>query len=117
MRQHCQCNQGFPVISEVIAREGASFLAVHSCSSCEEELFTVELKPGMQIIATRDIANLEGNYVVPKGRMLRISAFGEIRSALTGFIFAGLFAVGAFSPVGFAVNWDIKKILLEGHSD
>ena len=112
MPQQCTCTKGFPVISAVSVND-ASFFAMHACSYCEEDMFEVELKPGMQMIATRDIVNFEGDYTVPKGRLLRISAFGAIQSSLIGLIFAGLFAVGAFSPEGFAANWNINKILVE----
>jgi len=66
----------------------------------------------MQLIATQDIINLTGDYVVPQGRILRISAFSELPSTSSpGLLFAGLFGVGAFSPQGFATQWDIHKIL------
>ena len=67
----------------------------------------------MQIIATKDILSCKGDYTVPKGRLLRISAFSEIRSSCLGLVFAGLFAVGTFSPEGFAAFWDINKLLDE----
>lgn len=111
--QDCSCTKGFPVISEVSVRNEASFYAMHSCSYCEKDMFRVELKPGMQIIATKDIVNVEGSHTVPRGRLLRISAFGESPSSLVGLIFAGLFASGAFNPAGFSANWDINKILVE----
>ena len=66
----------------------------------------------MQLIATKDIVNIKGDYVVPQGRILRISAFSELPSvASPGLLFAGLFGVGAFPPQGFTTQWDIHKIL------
>lgn len=114
MPRNCSCNKGFPVISEVNAKDTKSFFARHYCSHCADYLFDVELKPGMQIIATDDIANSNGEYVVSKGRLLRISAFSEMPSSCLGLIFSGLFAVGAFHPQGFATQWDICRIITEG---
>ena len=110
----CSCNKGFPVISEVESKVSKAFSAKHCCSHCSAYLFDVDLSHGMQLIATDNIANSSNEYVVPKGRLLRISAFGEITSSSIGLIFAGLFAVGAFHPEGFAAHWDINKILVEG---
>lgn len=113
MSKNCSCNKGFPVISEVNEKYTKSFFARHCCSHCADYLFEVELKPGMQIIATDDIANSDGKYIVPKGRLLRLSAFSEMPSCL-GLIFAGLFAVGTFYPQGFAAQWDLCRIIIEG---
>ena len=113
MFKNCSCNKGFPVISEVESKASKAFSAKHCCSHCSTYLFDVDLNPGMQLIATDNIANSSNEYVVPKGRLLRISAFGEITSSSIGLIFAGLFAVGAFHPEGFAAHWDINKILVE----
>ena len=88
------------------------FHAKHNCSICEQSLFDCELTPGMQLIATKDIKNLSGDYVIPQGRVLRISGFSELPFTHSpGLIFAGLLGVGAFSPRGFATQWDIRKIL------
>ena len=113
MLKNCSCNKGFPVISEVESKASKAFSARHCCSHCSTYLFDVDLSHGMQLIATDNIANSSNEYVVPKGRLLRISAFGEITSSSLGLIFAGLFSAGAFHPEGFAAHWDIKKILVE----
>ena len=113
MLQNCPCNNGFPVISEVESKASKAFSAIHRCSHCSTYLFDVDLSRGMQLIATDNIANSRNDYVVPKGRLLRISAFGEITSSSIGLIFAGLFAAGAFHADGFAAHWDINKILVE----
>ena len=113
MLQNCSCDKGFPVISEVASKASKAFSAIHRCSHCSTCLFDVDLSRGMQLIATDNIANSRNDYVVPKGRLLRISAFGEITSSSIGLIFAGLFAAGAFHADGFAAHWDINKILVE----
>jgi hypothetical protein len=115
MLEKCSCKKGFPVISEVESKASNTFSAIHCCSHCSTYLFDVDLIHGMQLIATDNIANSSNDYVVPKGRLLRISAFGEITSSSIGLIFAGLFAAGAFHPEGFAAHWDINKILVEGN--
>ena len=115
MLNKCSCNKGFPVISEVESKASKAFSAKHCCSYCSTYLFDVDLIRGMQLIATDNMANSSNEYVVPKGRLLRISAFGEITSSSIGLIFAGLFAVGAFHPKGFAAHWDINKIMVEGN--
>jgi len=108
----CKCSDGLPVISDLVSKETNAFHANHACSNCEQSLFDCELNPGMQLIATKDIKNLTGDYVVPRGRVLRISAFGELPSSSSpGLLFAGLLGVGAFPPQGFASQWDIHKIL------
>jgi len=108
----CDCSNGLPVISELVSKDINSFHAKHACSNCKQHLYDCELTPGMQLIATRDIKNLTGDYVVPQGRVLRISAFSELPSSNSpGLLFAGLLGVGAFSPQGFATQWDIHKIL------
>jgi len=108
----CNCGDGLPVISNLVSRETDSFHAKHACSNCEQSLFECELNPGMQLIATKDIKNLTGDYVVPRGRTLRISAFSELPSSSSpGLLFAGLLGVGVFPPQGFASQWDIHKIL------
>lgn len=114
MSKNCYCNKGFPVIAEVNTKDTKFFFARHHCSHCAAYLFEVELKPGMQIIATDDITNSNGEYVLPKGRLLRISAFSEMPSSCFGLIFAGLFAAGAFHPQGFATQWDICRIITKG---
>ena len=115
MLQNCSCKKGFPVISEVESKASNAFSAIHCCSHCSTYLFDVDLNHGMQLIATDNIANSSNDYVIPKGRLLRISAFGEITSSSIGLIFAGLFAAGAFHPKGFAAHWDINKIMVEGN--
>jgi hypothetical protein len=115
MLRNCSCNKGFPVISEVASKASKAFSAIHRCSHCSAYLFDVDLNRGMQLIATDNIANSSNDYVVPRGRLLRISAFGETTSSSIGLIFAGLFAAGAFHPEGFATHWDINKILVEGN--
>ena len=108
----CSCGDGLPVISGLVSKDTNAFQAMHVCSNCEQILFDCELNPGMQLIATKDIESLTGVYVVPRGRVLRISAFGELPSnSSTGLLFAGLLGVGVFPPQGFATQWDIHKIL------
>jgi len=108
----CSCGDGLPVISDLVSKDTNAFQAMHVCSHCEQTLFDCELNPGMQLIATKDIENLTGDYVVPRGRVLRISAFGELPSRSSpGLLFAGLLGVGVFPPQGFATQWDIHKIL------
>ena len=110
MTSNCTCNKGFPVISEIQTMDTNSFLASHCCSYCGSYLFDTDLKPGEQVIATNNIENCEGGYTIPKGRLLRITAFTDISLLSTiGFLFSGLLAAGAFSPEGFAAVWDIKK--------
>ena len=101
-----------PVISDLLDSEHNSYRAEHACSGCERPLFACELSPGMQLIATKDIKNLSGDYLIPRGRVLRLSAFGEMPcTGSPGLLFAGLLGAGAFSPRGFATHWDIHKIL------
>ena len=108
----CNCGDGLPLISDLVSKDTNTFHAKHVCSNCEQPLFDCELNPGMQLIATKDIKNLTGDYVVPRGRVLRISAFGELpTSSSPGLLFAGLLGVGVFPPQGFATQWDIHKIL------
>ena len=108
----CNCSSGLPVISDLVSKDINSFHAKHTCSNCEQSLFDCELTPGMQLIATKDIKNITGDYVIPQGRVLRVSAFSELPSTDSpGLLFAGLLGVGAFSPRGFATQWDIHKIL------
>ena len=109
----CSCNGGIPTIREVQPSSTKSFFARHYCSHCDAFLFDVALNPGMQIIATKNIVSSNGEYVVPKGRMLRISAFSELSASSTGLVFAGLFAVGAFHPGGFAAKWDVNRLLAD----
>ena len=108
----CNCDSSLPVITELISKEAGSFQATHTCSNCDKDVFDCELNPGMQLIATKDILNITGDYVVPQGRILRISAFSELPAVSSpGLLFAGLFGVGAFPPQGFATQWDIHKIM------
>lgn len=65
----------------------------------------------MQVIATEDIHNLMQDYTIPKGRMLRISAFTELPQNAVGFLFAGLFGAGSFQSRGFSAKWDIVEII------
>jgi hypothetical protein len=111
MKACCNCNLGFPVICEIQPEDGNSFLARHCCSHCATDLFEILLKPGTQVIATENIMSHDGKYVIPKGRLMRITAFVELPSLSAGFLFSGLLAVGAFLPYGFATEWDIEKIL------
>lgn len=111
MQTKCPCNQGFSTISEIHPLGTNSFLASHCCSHCKNYLFDTEIQPGKQIIATDNIASDDGQYIIPKGRMLRISAFIDSSLSSTGFLFSGLLAAGAFSPQGFAAEWDIETIL------
>ena len=108
----CGCDDGLPVISDLVSKDTNACHATHACSHCEQTLFNCELNPGMRLIATKDIENLTGDYVVPRGRVLRISAFGELPSRSSpGLLFAGLLGVGVFPPQGFSTRWDIHKIL------
>ena len=106
----CTCDSGFPVISAVHSLDTNVFVASHCCSRCGTYLFDKELKPGEKIIATNNIMSNDGKYSIPKGRISRITAFVDMSSSI-GFLFAGLLAMGGFSPEGFAATWDIEKIL------
>jgi hypothetical protein len=110
MKLACTCSRGIPVITTVHPLDLNAFLASHCCSQCGAYLFDEELKAGEQIIATNNIVSSDGKYTIPKGRLLRITAFIDMPPC-TGFLFAGLLAAGGFRPEGFAAKWDIEKIL------
>jgi hypothetical protein len=101
---------GIPRITEVTPRELSASIARHCCSHCGAYLFDREIQTGDQVIATDNIANNDGCYIIPKGRVLRITAFIDLPVATTGFLFAGLLAIGAFPPEGFAAEWDLVKL-------
>lgn len=107
---NCTCENGFPIIVSLRPHDVGYFLAGHCCSQCRRHLFETELQPGETIIATADIASDDGRYVIPKGRIMRITAFAELALSTTGFLFCGLLAAGAFRPEGFSAVWDIEKI-------
>lgn len=106
----CACEKGFPVIAALRLLDDGSFLARHHCSRCGTELFETALRPGEKLIATGDIKSADGRHVIPKGRIMRITAFAELATSATGLLFCGLLAAGAFRPEGFASVWDVAKI-------
>lgn len=110
---NCSCERGFPIIASLRPHDADYFLASHCCSHCRAHLFEIELKPGETIIATNDIASDDGRYVIPKGRVMRITGFAELALSATGFLFCGLLAAGAFRPEGFSAVWDIEKIFAD----
>jgi hypothetical protein len=107
---NCACEKGFPIIAELRRHDASCFLANHRCSHCGAHLFNTELKPGEKVIATDNIRSQDGQYVIPKGRVVRITGFMSLPSLTTGLAFCGLLAAGAFSPEGFAAVWDIDKM-------
>lgn len=62
--------------------------------------------------ATRDILNCEGDYTLPKGRLVRLTGFVEDAGAVN-LNFSGLLAVGSFGAEGFAAQWDIQRIVAD----
>jgi hypothetical protein len=107
---NCLCERGFPIIVSLRPHGVGGYLAGHCCSHCRAHLFETELNPGETIIATANIASDDGRYVIPKGRIMRITAFVDLALSTTGILFCGLLAAGAFRPEGFAAVWDIEKI-------
>jgi len=105
------CKNSVPVITKALSHEGDALIAEHCCSACNTFLFEMEIRSGAQLIATRDIHSHDKSYIVPKGRLLRVTAFSELPSHEVGLLFSGLFGVGAFTAKGFAAKWDIKKII------
>jgi hypothetical protein len=110
MKINCTCSKGFPIISKIQSLDRNTFLASHCCSLCEAYLFDTELRPGTQVITIDNIESNDGKYLIPKGRLLRITAFIELSLSSTGLLFSGLLAAGAFRPDGFAAQWDIEKL-------
>lgn len=104
------CKNSIPIITEIISSCQNAFIAKHCCSKCNSPLFEEEVAPGVQLIATTDIQNHDKSYTVPRGRLLRVTAFSDLAANDFGFLFAGLFAAGSFAPRGFATKWDVNKI-------
>jgi len=105
------CKDSVPAITNIVSDGSHAFIAKHHCSSCNAPLFETEVRSGVQLIATIDIDNYDKSYTVPKGRLLRVTAFSELPSHEIGLLFSGLFGAGAFAAKGFATKWDIKKIV------
>jgi len=99
-----------PVITGIITHRSNAFIAKHCCSECNTPLFDTEIIPGTQLIATKNIHSHDKSYTVPKGRLLRVSAFSDLPSDDVGFLFSGLLGAGPFAAIGFSTKWDINKI-------
>ncbi len=107
---NCSCENGFPIITSLRRHDVSCYLAAHRCSHCGVRLFETQLKPGEKVIATDNITNEDGRFVIPKGRIVRITGFMELPSLAAGFAFCGMLAAGAFRPEGFSAVWDLEKM-------
>ena len=108
---NCSCEKGFPIIAALRRYDASCYLATHRCSHCGTQLFESQLMPGEKVIATDDIASDDGRFVIPKGRVVRITGFMELPTLTAGFAFCGLLSAGAFRPEGFSAVWDLEKML------
>lgn len=107
----CKCGLGVPVISDTHPTEPHdTIVANHVCSNCDAHLFEIKLSPGTQVIATENILSNDGQYVIPKGRLIRITAFCGSTFPDIGILFSGLLAAGPFHPKGFSAKWDIMRL-------